>query len=172
MIDYIWQTSIYLSYCLSTVHYVAWNSVGWHTSSKSIQGANIHIHIYPHLIPGIHLCLIFQQILHGANISTLSCPMKSRSLGLQKNCQLARTLETRTFNILLILCQWLDLETTTHQCSQCTPYCWISVSVMGQQIVFNFRKVNIYILDNEKFNYIVVNLSIVFNSINIISSHW
>jgi hypothetical protein len=35
----------------------------------------------------------------------------------------------------------------THQPSQCALYWWILVNVMEQQMVFNFRKINIYRLD-------------------------
>jgi hypothetical protein len=64
--------------------------------SMSIPGPNIHI--YPHLIPGIHLCIMFQQTVHDVKMSIRSCPMKSRSLPLQKKFTSIRSLDRLYFN--------------------------------------------------------------------------
>jgi hypothetical protein len=99
MTDYICTNihiSIYSIYpiVLSTLCLVKFNAKTQH--SKSIPGPNIHI--YPHLIPGIHLCIMFQQTVHDVKMSTPSCPMKSRSLALQRNFTSIKSLDRLYFN--------------------------------------------------------------------------
>ena len=73
--SYFWHPLyIYLSIMLSHPHYACLVKFSGMTNKPNI-------HIYPHLIPGIHLCIMFQQV----KMSRPICPMKSRSLPLQKN---------------------------------------------------------------------------------------
>ena len=72
----------YLSYCPI---YIMSGEIQCENTTQQVYTWAQHTYIYPHLIPGIHLCIMFQQTVHDVKMSTLSCPMKSRSLPLQKH---------------------------------------------------------------------------------------